>query len=212
MVLSIKKPELLIVTDNQGNVSYGGKQSWYHSEWAVEAGCGATCGSNILAYLGLTRECFRPLYHPTGMGKESFLSHMNEVYQAIKPGLLGVNRVAMFVNGIDKFAKSRGIDLKCHILSVDFWTKQKRTREKLIDFVQMAIKLDSPIAFLVLSKGKEIQLSSWHWVTIIGVDIDKEHVYAHALDNGKKIKFDLQLWFLSTRMHGGLIYFEQKSG
>jgi hypothetical protein len=73
--------------------------------------------------------------------------------------------------------------------------------------VRVGLASDCPIAFLNLTKGRVKNIQGWHWITITSADMSDTHLSAYASDEGKQICFDLRLWYLSTRMRGGLIYF-----
>ena len=71
------------------------------------------------------------------------------------------------------------------------------------------IKLDHPVAFLNLDNGKESKLDTWHWVTIVGIEYNKnEELYATIADEGLLKTIDLSLWINSTSKEGGFIYFK----
>ncbi len=206
MLYSIKHPEAFIIKDNTGRESFGGNQAWYPKYWSRQSGCGPTSAANIMAYLAETREEYAKLYEQKSRLKEEFLRHMELLFHYVKPGPMGVNHVDKYIDGIHQYAKLRGLSLKTNLLSVEKETIHKRTRRELADFVQKAMEQDAPIAFLNLSRGEENHLQNWHWITITSVQIDETHIWAIASDEGEKRKFDLLLWYLTTGMHGGLIY------
>jgi hypothetical protein len=208
MLLSIKNPELFIIKDNTDREYYGGNQAWYPKYWARQAGCGATSAANIMSYLAETRTEYAKLYSQKSRLKNDYIHHMEVMFDYVKPGLMGVNHVDMYINGINKYAKSKGLFLKTNLLSIDKDTIDKRSKLELTEFVQKAMELDAPIAFLNLSRGEELRLQNWHWITITSVQIEEDHIWAFASDEGIKRKFDLQLWYMTSKMHGGLIFFE----
>jgi len=196
-----------MIKENTGRVSFGGNQAWYPKYWARQAGCGATSAANIMAYLAETRAEYAKLYDQKSKLKEDYIRHMEVLFDYVRPGLMGVNHVDMYINSINKYVESRGLSLKTNLLSVDKNTKVKRTKKELTEFVQKAMEQDTPIAFLNLSRGEEVRLQNWHWITITSVQIEEKHIWAFASDEGINRKFDLLLWYLTTGMHGGLISF-----
>ena len=40
--------------------------------------------------------------------------------------------------------------------------------------------------------------------------MDDVSLTSSASDEGSEIRFDLRLWYLSTRMRGGLVYFTER--
>jgi hypothetical protein len=65
---------------------------------------------------------------------------------------------------------------------------------------------------LNLTKGKVKNIQGWHWITVFKADMDDNTLVTCASDEGNEICFDLRLWYLSTRMRGGLAYFTQEKG
>jgi len=209
MVASLARPELLnIVDESTREPFFGGIQDWYSTEWRRKAGCGPTCAANLMAYLALTRPELRPLYNQADMHRASFARHMEEIYRFVTPGPMGLNKVEMFYNGVSAFAHSRGISLRPHVFRVSsnrLWGREDPIA--LADFVKAGLASDCPIAFLNLSQGKEKNLQGWHWITITKAIQESDRLLTEASDEGFLRRFDLRLWYLTTRMSGGLIYF-----
>lgn len=209
MTVSVLHPEVLTITEEESQrTAFGGDQEWYADEWHRNAGCGPTCAANVAAYLALTRPELRALYSGEDMRKSQFSAHMEEVYRFVTPGNMGLNRVEMYTRGLADFAGSRGISLKAHVFEV--YGNMHRDRppvSALAEFVRAGLAKDCPVAFLNLTKGRVKNLQGWHWITITSADIGDTHLSACASDEGKQICFDLRLWYLSTRMRGGLVYF-----
>jgi hypothetical protein len=209
MVVSVLRPELLTITDEKTDRSFfGGIQDWYASEWSRRAGCGPTCAANILAYLALTRSHYKPLYGSEKMNLSGFSEHMEAIYKYVTPGNMGLNRVEIYTEGAEAFAVSRGVSLTSHVFNVSSNRDKARPPvSELIEFVNNGLNADCPLAFLNLTRGREKTLQSWHWITVTSADIEDGSIIAEASDEGKLIRFDLRLWYLSTRMRGGLVYF-----
>ncbi len=209
MTASILRPEHLIIADEKTDKTFlGGFQEWYANEWHRMAGCGPTCAANVLAYLAFTRPALRELYGYETMNLSDFTQHMEEVYRFVTPGNMGLNKVEMFTEGVVEFAKSRGITLAPHVFDAPGnMTRNRAPVNELAAFVKAGLESDCPIGFLNLTKGKVKNIQGWHWITITRADIDENCLITCASDEGKEICFDLRLWYLSTRMRGGLAYF-----
>jgi hypothetical protein len=209
MIVSVLHPEVLTIADEElKRTTFGGDQEWYLDEWHRRAGCGPTCASNVSAYLALTRPGLRALYAGEDMRKDMFSAHMEEVYKFVTPGNMGLNRVEMFACGMEDFARSRGLMLKAHVFEAHGnMFRDRAPVSELADFVRAGLESDCPVAFLNLTRGRVKNLQGWHWITITGADIGETHLTATASDEGKEICVDLRLWYLSTRMRGGLVYF-----
>ncbi len=209
MTASILRPGLLTIADEKaGKAFFGGFQEWYADEWHRMAGCGPTCAANVLAYLAFTRPELRSLYGYETMGLADFTRHMEEVYRFVTPGRMGLNKVEMFTHGVDGFAKSRGVALTPHVFDVPGnMAKDRAPVSGLAAFVKAGLEADCPIGFLNLTKGKVKNIQGWHWITVTRAEMDDNSLATCASDEGKEICFDLRLWYLSTRMRGGLVYF-----
>lgn len=209
MQFSILHPELLTMTDEHTGRSYfGGVQAWYSKERSRRAGCGPTCAANVLSYLAFTRPELRALYAHERINISDFTQHMEEVYRYVTPRTGGLNRVEYFSDGVADFAASRGVLLKPQVFSVSGnMTKERPPVKEFIEFAKAGLESDCPLGFLVLTRGREKNLQGWHWITITKADIDDTTACCSASDEGHERTFDLRLWYLSTRMRGGLVYF-----
>ena len=211
MDISIARPELFdIPAEKLSDRSFGGDQNWYATEWSRRAGCGPTCAANILAYLACTRPALRSLYGFTDLSRSSFAQHMEDVYRFVTPGSMGLNRTEMFTDGVLGFAHSRGIALTPHVFGVTSnMVRGRMPVAGLAEFVKEGLDSDCPLGFLNLTKGRVKNLQSWHWITITAAQMQGNSLMADASDEGLHRRFDLGLWYLSTRLPGGLVYFTQ---
>lgn len=211
MLVSIARPELITIADEKTDRTYfGGSQSWYAAEWNRRAGCGPTCAANILAYLALTRPELRALYGYETMRVESFARHMEDVYRFVTPGNMGLNRIEMFLEGVAAFAQSRGVALDPHVFGVPRAMGGKRPHAPgLARFVADGLASDCPMGFLNLARGRVKNIQGWHWVSVTAADLREDRILADASDEGERIRFDLGLWYQTTSLGGGLVYFTQ---
>lgn len=211
-MVSILRPEMLNIAEEESrHVHFGGNQEWYADEWHRRAGCGPTCAANVTAYLALTRPGLGALYAGEDRSKARFAAHMEAMYAFVTPGGMGLNRVEMFTSGVERFAESKGLFLKAHAFEVQGNMRRDRPSvQEMAAFVRAGLESDCPVAFLNLTKGRVKNLQSWHWITITGADIWDTNLTAYASDEGRQICFDLRLWYLSTRMRGGLVYFTER--
>ena len=211
MIVSIKHPEVFTIRDEaSGQSTFGGDQAWYAEDWHRMAGCGPTCAANLTAYLALTRPAFRALYAGEDMRRDHFAAHMEAVFTFVTPGNMGLNRVEMYTRGVEEFAASRGLSLKTHVFEAHGNMHRNRfPAEALSEFVRSGLASDCPVAFLNLTKGRVKNIQAWHWITLTKADVGDGQLIAWASDEGREISFDLKLWYLSTRMRGGLVYFSE---
>ncbi len=209
MMISISQPDLLRITDGNGDLSFfGGIQSWYSTEWRRRGGCGPTCAANILAYLAFSRPELRALYGYESMSLPAFAQHMEEVYEFVRPGVRGLHQAEVFSEGSVAFAKSRGALLHPHVFSaLGNRNRDRHSVSELLAFVRSGLSSNCPIGFLNLTRGKVKSIQGWHWITITEARAEDCSLFVTASDEGQRISFDLRLWYLTTRMNGGLVYF-----
>lgn len=206
---SIKNPGFLKITDESTkDIYFGCDQNWFPSEWQRRAGCGPSVASNIFRYLTLSGLALNAKERHNS--KAEFIALMEEMWQYITPTLLGVNKTSLFYKGFLSYSKIHGINVAYSCFNVP---KRKTARKKqadLLNFLEEAISHDTPVAFLNLHHGEEKNLDSWHWVTIISIEYteDRQTVLANILDGGSAWKIDLSLWYRTTRLGGGFVYFK----
>lgn len=209
MNATISRPELLMITDQAtGRRYYGGSQSWFAEDWPRKAGCGPTCAANVLAYLAQAHRSLGGLYPYPDMSLEHYTRHMEEVYRFVTPGCRGLNRAEAYAQGVAGFARSRDVQLTPHLFRAPGNAQRNRpSAGDFAAFVQAGLAADCPVGFLNLTRGRVKNIQGWHWVTITAADASESSLIAIASDEGRKISFDLRLWYLTTRMDGGLVYF-----
>ena len=82
---------------------YGGRQEWYRRYWQRMAGCGPTTASTITMYEkrknNLTGE----------YNKSDFIKLMEELWEYITPGAMGLNKVEYYAEGFDRYISHNNI-------------------------------------------------------------------------------------------------------
>jgi len=205
---SIANPNLFkIVDESTHKTYYGCYQECYTTEWQRLSGCGPSAASNIIFYLNRTRSMFT--LGQSFNNKENCLSLMVEIWEYVTPTTKGIPTTKMFYDDVLFYAKSRGLNIEYFVcdLSEDKDSRFKFT--EVLNFLESALTKDVPIAFLNLSNGQVENLDSWHWVTIISLDYgeDGDNVFVNILDEGMIKTIDLELWYNTTTLGGGFVYF-----
>ncbi len=196
---AIKNLDLLKVRAPFGGHTIGGSQLWYRERWPRMSGCGPTAASNIVWYYARSRPELHSLCDVGGADRAHFLRLMDEMFTFVTPGFQGVNSAAIFTDGIMRYGAARGANIATHVLEAGRSADEYAVR----DFIEGALKLDAPIAFLNLSNGALENLESWHWVTIVALD---ERMTASIADQGRIFEIDLGLWLKTTMLGGALVY------
>ncbi len=199
-------PGLAALNIWDGNTLYhGGDQEWYLDNWQRKAGCGPTNCTNLLWFLAKTRKGCALLCEYDATQKEKFIQLMEEVWQHVTPGNMGVNTTAIFVDGAVEFAEDRGVSLRADTLEIASIYKGKRNEEEVQRFIAKALGRNLPVAFLNLSNGKLTNLDSWHWVTITALRGNEAMIF----DQGEAKWVDLHLWLETSMLGGGFVTLEQ---
>ncbi len=91
--LFLKHPEYLTIVDETGMRYHGADQEWFPLVWQRKAGCGPTTASNLVLY---NRHQASPI------GKTDMVRLMENMWNHITPGIMGVHLVSIFTKGLDE--------------------------------------------------------------------------------------------------------------
>lgn len=199
---TIRQPRLLQFTDGPV-LSHGPDQEWYPRTWQRQAGCGPTVCAAQLWYLARTRAACAPLFGPEENTRACVLPLMEQLWEYITPGNMGVNKTEIFSDGALRFGADRGVPLRQTTLSVPHGPLGRPSAGRLYEFLRGSFARDLPVAFLNLSNGAVHQLHGWHWVALTGVK--RSPLTVIMLDDGKESHIDLGLWLKTTVLGGGFI-------
>ena len=195
-----------IIDESTVKTYYGCDQKWYATEWQRRSGCGPTVVSNIILYLT------RPIIgHGQSLNsKKTCLLLMEEIWEYVTPTTKGIPTTKMLYEAVLTYTKAKGINVEYEFYDV---CKVNCCRPKLLEiliFLERALLKDVPIAFVNLCNGDEKILDPWHWVTIVSLDYteDGNSAFVTILDGGLIKKMDLALWYDTTTLEGGFVYFK----
>lgn len=200
---AIHNPEYLHIHDKDGSFAYGSDQEWYPTLWQRRAGCGPTTASNIVLY-------FLQKQNPRTMYREDALVVMQEMWKLVTPGIMGVHLTSQFTRGVDAYLPSLPMALAAKELKIPKAKGQRPSLASVADFLAASFTADCPVAFLNLSKGSLTNLYEWHWVTIVGMEQDREggRVLATLYDDSQIWEIDLGLWLETTSRGGGFVSYQ----
>jgi hypothetical protein len=209
LLAALDRPELLdIPLDDAAQAAFGCDQDWYGEHWQRQAGCGPCTSATILYYLALSRPDLSALYTLPAGSQEQFRAFMDQIWQYVTPGRMGVNEAGMLVDGVVRYAGTRAIGLASAIFCIPGLTSSRQPLESFRDFIVSGLSRQTPVAFLNLSNGKLDNLDSWHWVTVTALFGDPQgQLFAELSDSGEKKRVNLSLWYRTTRLGGAAVYF-----
>ncbi len=210
---SISNPNLLRILDERTHKAYYGcDQEWYPTEQQRLSGCGPSVACTIMSYLNHARS-------PSDLeqsftSKEYCLFLMEEIWEYVTPTKEGIPATKMFCEAVLAYTKSKDLNVEYGFCDVPEDKSIRPTLPEVLIFLEEALLKDAPIAFLNLCNGDEKNLERWHWVTIISLE-HAEHggsACVNILDEGLVKKIDLALWFRTTTLGGGFVYFISSPG
>lgn len=197
---SLQSPKGLDIMD--GNILYhGADQEWFSTAWRRQAGCGPTTAANLLRYAGSRAGLPYPSRTKTEMQ-----ALMEWIWGYVTPGVFGLNSTEQFQQGMERLLRDIGSPLRCHALAVLADKGDRPGTDAVAEFLRQAFEADSPVAFLNLDRGALLNLESWHWVSLIGMEAEPGSLRAEACDNGARLTLDLGLWLETTKRRGGFVY------
>lgn len=198
---------LKVIDESTSETYYGCNQIWYPKKWQRLSGCGPSVASNIFFYLSHNRSTLG--LEKKSNSKENWLSLMEEMWKYVTPSIRGVNTTIKFYKPLLAFTKSKGMIAAYRVCDVPKDKTQRPELKNILNFLEDALENDAPVAFLNLCNGEEKNLDRWHWVTIISLESteDGSNAFVNILDGGLIKRIDLALWYNTTTLGGGFVYF-----
>ncbi len=194
-------PEYFTVTGADGTLWRGGDQDWFPTSWQRRAGCGPTAAAVMTAYLAQADPDMAPLFPRCEMDQTGFTAHMCRVWNYVTPGPHGLNRPALFAQGLEDYGGACGVPLRIRLLELPARRALRPDWAAWSGFVRAALERGRPVAFLNLSNGRVKELDYWHWVTITGLEGES----AVILDSGREFPIDFARWLATTTRRAGLV-------
>lgn len=225
MIVKLKGSEQFIPITEGNHRFYGGNQAWF--SWkdrknktlaAQKGGCGTVASANITAYLAQNSSQYASLYAYQDYTKNSYLLHMKEMYEYVSPYQigstpLGVWPIGRLADGVERFARDRGVNLYA------VWQDKTFNRENVIQYIGEGLKRDLPVAMLVgmnplkqvttIYDGGESSREDMrlHWVTITELQIHGDQARVKVSTWGGFAELDLDE-YMKERVYGGVLYFD----
>ncbi len=202
--ISLSNIDLLQVRDQEDGIYYGCHQEWYADQWQRKSGCGPSVACNLISYLDATKKTFGSSKPIAKM--DDCLTLMNEVWNYVTPSERGIPYTRKFYEPFLLYTGEKGANLELRYLDIPEGA-ERPSFSKVISFIKQGLLNDVPIAFLNLCNGKEEELDCWHWVTLVEIEEKDQKVMVSIIDEGEIKVIDLSLWYETTTLGGGFVYF-----
>lgn len=216
----------------EGCVWYGGDQAWFGFTVGKYGGCGTVAAANITAYLACAHEQFAALYAPENLEKDGYCTHMNTLYEWVRPWklpfvdrncpawrgfgwTLGVWPMARLMRGVERYARTRGVRIRGRKIS------SRRSMGELTEFIRESLRRDCPVAMLIGRKPRyeREQVTrpdgvcwlqthfSMHWIAVTELTETGKRVKVKVTTWGGSAWLDLNLWHEAGSLMAGLVSF-----
>ena len=204
MTISIQNKNSITLLKPDGELHFGCDQEFYPTKWKRMAGCGPTTASNLFLYGLPQKEGYRT--------QAEAVQVMNEIWEYVTPSWGGVRNTRMFTTGFNRYLTTKGIRYEVDVVDVPKKKHLRKPIQEVRDFIRNAIESNVPVAFLNLHNGEEKNLDAWHWVTVVGIEIDPNaQMYLDIFDAGKLISINLDRWYEKTIDGGGFVVYRLKA-
>jgi len=205
---TLSNPNLFKIVDELTHKThYGYHQECYATEWQRLSGCGPSAASNIILYMNHTRYS-KELEH-SFISKENCLPLMEEIWKYVTPTAEGIPTTKIFYDDVLSYTRAKGLNVEYAFCDLPEDKANRPDLNKILNFLKGALIKDAPIAFLNLCNGQLKNLDPWHWVTIISLEYGENgnNAFINVLDEGIIKRIDLELWYNTTTLGGGFVYF-----
>lgn len=204
--ITLQMPQWLHISVEYG-LSYGYNQEWYSDDWQRLAGCGPTTASQLLAYASFRDGFANPAEVSDVKGA---LQWMEKIWSYVKPHHGGLYKTSWFEAGVAKYIEEHHLPYEVKSLHIYPFKINRPSLEEVGSFIQAGLSQDGPVAFLNRHRGNEPELSTWHWVPLVGLRQDGKIYRGTVYDEEIERQFSLNSWLKNTTLGGGFVYLKRK--
>ncbi len=189
---------------------YGGRQSLLPDMIMRFAGCAAVTACDSLIYMTLYKNLKNlcPFSTDQLRGRD-YVAFFKTVKPYLRPRLMGINRLEIFVAAFKKFLKEHGT----FFLDVLPWSGD-HDEQDTVNTIRQQIDRDFLIPYLLLHhKNPNFENYEWHWFLLTGYDEKPDGRFmVKAVTYGAYEWLDFaKLWNTGYDRKGGLILFKEKA-
>ena len=189
---------------------YGGRQSLLPDFIMRFAGCAAVTACDSLIYMTLYKNLKNlcPFSTDQLRGRD-YVAFFKTVKPYLRPRLMGINRLEIFVAAFKKFLKEHGT----FFLDVLPWSGD-HDEQDTVNTIRQQIDRGFLIPYLLLHhKNPNFENYEWHWFLLTGYDEKPDGRFlVKAVTYGAYEWLDFaKLWNTGYDRKGGLILFKEKA-
>ena len=189
---------------------YGGRQSLLPDMIMRFAGCAAVTACDSLIYMTLYKNLKNlcPFSTDQLRGRD-YVAFFKTVKPYLRPRLMGINRLEIFVVAFKKFLKEHGT----FFLDVLPWSGD-HDEQDTVNTIRQQIDRGFLIPYLLLHhKNPNFENYEWHWFLLTGYDEKPDGRFmVKAVTYGAYEWLDFaKLWNTGYDRKGGLILFKEKA-
>ena len=189
---------------------YGGRQSLLPDMIMRFAGCAAVTACDSLIYMTLYKNLKNlcPFSTDQLRGRD-YVAFFKTVKPYLRPRLMGINRLEIFVAAFKKFLKEHGT----FFLDVLPWSGD-HDEQDTVNTIKQQIDRGFLIPYLLLHhKNPNFENYEWHWFLLTGYDEKPDGRFlVKAVTYGAYEWLDFaKLWNTGYDRKGGLILFKEKA-
>ena len=189
---------------------YGGRQSLLPDVIMRFAGCAAVTACDSLIYMTLYKNLKNlcPFSTDQLRGRD-YVAFFKTVKPYLRPRLMGINRLEIFVVAFKKFLKEHGT----FFLDVLPWSGD-HDEQNTVETIKQQIDRGFLIPYLLLHhKNPNFENYEWHWFLLTGYDEKPDGRFlVKAVTYGAYEWLDFaKLWNTGYDRKGGLILFKEKA-
>ena len=189
---------------------YGGRQSLLPDMIMRFAGCAAVTACDSLIYMTLYKNLKNlcPFSTDQLRGRD-YVAFFKTVKPYLRPRLMGINRLEIFVAAFKKFLKEHGT----FFLDVLPWSGD-HDEQDTVNTIRQQIDRGFLIPYLLLHhKNPNFENYEWHWFLLTGYDEKPDGRFmVKAVTYGAYEWLDFaKLWSTGYDRKGGLILFKEKA-
>ena len=189
---------------------YGGRQSLLPDMVMRFAGCAAVTACDSLIYMTLYKNLKNlcPFSTDQLRGRD-YVAFFKTVKPYLRPRLMGINRLEIFVAAFKKFLQEHGT----FFLDVLPWSGD-HDEQNTVETIKQQIDRGFLIPYLLLHhKNPNFENYEWHWFLLTGYDEKPDGRFmVKAVTYGAYEWLDFaKLWNTGYDRKGGLILFKEKA-